>query len=279
MSAQSPIAKAEMVDRAVILARGLGTRMRADEEGALQDPAQSAAADRGVKAMIPFGRPFLDFVLSGLADAGYGQACLVIGPEHGAVREHYSRVHPRRIRIDYTIQPEPKGTADAVLAAQEFAGSHEFVVINSDNLYPLEVLRGLRELGQPGAILFDEQELLRSSNIPAERIRSFAYAKLNDEGFLADLIEKPNEVASLELRGSALVSMNCWRFSPEIFEACRRVPLSPRGEYELPLAVREAVRAGMRLKILRSTAGVLDLSRRSDISAVGERLKDIQVSL
>jgi glucose-1-phosphate thymidylyltransferase len=279
MSAQSPVSKAEMVDRAVILARGLGTRMRADAEGAQQDPAQSAAADRGVKAMIPFGRPFLDFVLSGLADAGYGQACLVIGPEHSFIREHYSRIHPRRIRIEYTIQAEPKGTADAVVAAQEFTVDHEFVVINSDNLYPLEVLRGLRELGQPGAILFDEQALLRNSNIPAERIQSFAYAKLNDEGFLTDLIEKPSEAAGRELRGSALVSMNCWRFSPEIFEACRRVPLSPRGEYELPLAVREAVRAGMRLKILRSTAGVLDLSRRSDISAVGERLKDIQVSL
>jgi dTDP-glucose pyrophosphorylase len=279
MPAQDTNSKTEMVDRAVILARGLGTRMRADEEGARQDPAQSAAADQGVKAMIPFGRPFLDFVLSGLADAGYGQACLVIGPEHDSMREHYARVHPRRIRIEYSIQPEPKGTADAVLAAREFTGGHEFVVINSDNLYPLEVLRGLRELGQPGAILFDEQALLRNSNIPAERIRSFAYAKLNGEGFLTDLIEKPGEAASRELRGSALVSMNCWRFSPEIFDACRRVPLSPRGEYELPVAVREAVRAGMRLKILRSTAGVLDLSRRSDIAAVGERLNDISVSL
>jgi len=279
MSAEILVPKAGMVDRAVILARGLGTRMRADEEGARQDPAQSAAADRGVKAMIPFGRPFLDFVLSGLADAGYGQACLVIGPEHGAIREHYASVHPRRIRIDYSIQPEPKGTADAVLAAQEFTGGHEFVVINSDNLYPLEVLRGLRELGRSGAVLFEEQALLRNSNIPAERIRSFAYAKLDNEGFLTDLIEKPGEAASLELRGSALVSMNCWRFSPEIFDACRRVPLSPRGECELPLAVRDAVRAGMRLKIVRSTAGVLDLSRRSDISAVGERLKDIPVSL
>ena len=279
MCAQSRVSTAEMVDRAVILARGLGTRMRADAEGAVQDGAQSAAADRGVKAMIPFGRPFLDFVLSGLADAGYGQACLVIGPEHGFIREHYARIEPRRIRIAYAVQPQPKGTADAVLAAQEFTGDQEFVVINSDNLYPLEVLRGLRELGQPGAILFDEQALLRNSNIPAERIQSFAYAKLNDEGFLTDLIEKPDEATRLALRGSALVSMNCWRFSAEIFEACRRVAISPRGEYELPLAVREAVRGGMRLKILRSTAGVLDLSRRSDISAVGERLKDIQVRL
>jgi len=279
MSGEILVENGAPVDRAVILARGLGTRMRADVEGVRLDQVQSAAAAGGVKAMIPFGRPFLDFVLSGLADAGYGHACLVIGPEHGVIREHYARLMPRRISLHYAIQAEPRGTADAVLAAQEFTGGREFVVINSDNLYPLEVLRALRELGQPGAVLFDEQSLLRNSNITADRIRSFAYARVSEDGFLSDLVEKPGEAAALELRGSALVSMNCWRFSPEIFDACRRVALSPRGELELPVAVRDAVRAGMRLKILRSTAGVLDLSYRSDIAGVAERLKEIPVSL
>ena len=70
------------------LARGLGKRMREQAQtGARVDAAQAEAADRGVKAMIPIGRPFLDYVLSALADAGYTETCLVIGPEHGAIRE------------------------------------------------------------------------------------------------------------------------------------------------------------------------------------------------
>lgn len=266
-------------DRAVILARGLGTRMRSEQANTRLDASQSAAADSGMKAMIPFGRPFLDFVLSGLADAEYRSACIVIGPEHSVVREHYARMNPKRIGIQFAIQQKAIGTADAVLTVKEFADGHEFVVLNGDNLYPLEVLAGLRDLGEPGAVMFDEESLVRNSNIRADRIRSFAYGTVNSDNYLTDLVEKPDESRVSVLRANSLISMNCWRFSEEIFPACQNVTLSSRGEYELPTAVGEAVRAGMRLKIARSTAGVLDLSRRADIAAVAERLKNIQVRL
>lgn len=253
--------------------------MRSDQESARLDASQSAAADSGMKAMIPFGRPFLDFVLSGLADAEYRSACIVIGPEHSVVQEYYARIKPQRINVEFAIQQKPIGTADAVLTVRKFADDQQFLVLNGDNLYPLEVLAALRDLGEPGAVMFDEESLVRNSNIPAERIRSFAYGSVNSDSYLADLVEKPDESHVSNLRANSLISMNCWRFSEEIFPACRRVALSLRGEYELPTAVGEAVRGGMRLKIVRSTAGVLDLSRRADISAVAERLRNIQVRL
>ena len=78
-----------MTNKAVILARGLGKRMRQADERATIDAQQAAVADQGIKAMIPIGRPFLDYVLSALADAGYHDVCLVIGPEHTAVRDSY----------------------------------------------------------------------------------------------------------------------------------------------------------------------------------------------
>ncbi len=53
----------------------------------------------------------------------------------------------------------------------------------------------------------------------------------------------------------------------------------PRGEFELPNAVRLAIQKGMKFKAATCRAGVLDLSRRSDIAAVAERLKDVQVRL
>ena len=71
---------------AVILARGLGTRMRREDGAAALGDDQARVAATGVKAMIPIGRPFLDYILSGLADAGLRDVCLVIGPEHAAVR-------------------------------------------------------------------------------------------------------------------------------------------------------------------------------------------------
>ena len=111
------------VTKAIVLARGLGTRMRRGDPAAPLDAAQADAADAGLKAMIADGRPFLDYVLSGLADAGARDICLVIGPEHGAIRE--CTAQPLRRVLSYAIQPEARGT-DALLAAEVFAGSGGF---------------------------------------------------------------------------------------------------------------------------------------------------------
>jgi glucose-1-phosphate thymidylyltransferase len=264
------------ITKAVILARGLGKRMREDDGSAHIDAAQAAAADLGLKAMVPVGRPFLDYVLGALADAGFRQACLVIGPEHSAVCDYYQRLKATRIEVASAIQADPLGTASAVLAAESFAAADEFLVINSDNYYPLDVLQAVQHLGKPGTVLFEAASLIEHSNIPKDRILAFASCVVDSEGFLADIVEKP---AVEHFDAAKLVSMNCWRFGPDIFAACCDVPLSPRGEYELPLAVRLAIRRGMKLKTAISQSGVLDLSRRSDIAVVAERLKNVQVAL
>ena len=266
--------------KSVILARGLGTRMRSDDAGASLDDAQSAVADTGLKAMVPVGRPFLDYVLSTLVTVGFQQACLVIGPEHELVRDYYTSVQrPTRIQVSFAIQPKPLGTADAVLAAEKFTAADEFLVINSDNYYPSEALLDIQKLGQPGTVLFEATALLRRSNIPQDRIRAFADCLVDHDGFLSDIIEKPGITGAANFEDTKLISMNCWRFGPEIFQTCRETPLSPRGEYELPMAVKLGIQRGMKFRAAISHAGVLDLSRRSDIAAVAARLQHVEVEL
>ncbi len=239
--------------------------------------AQTAAANTGIKAMIPIKRPFLDYVLSGLVDAGYTEVCLVIGPEHGAIREYYeAKSPPVRMRVSFAIQQEPKGSADAMLAAETFAGDDEFLMINSDNFYPQAALLGLRKLGEPGVALFSRGALLRKSNIDSERIRSYAICKVTADGYLENIIEKPGEAVD-SAGDSALISMNLWRFSRGIFDTCRNSPLSSRGEYELPGAIQRAIAANeAKYKVLRCDDGVLDLSHRSDIESVAKILSGIE---
>lgn len=266
--------------KVVVLARGLGKRMRQEDGAAALDPAQASVAGTGMKALIPIGRPFLDYVLSALADAGYEEACLVIGPEHGAVRDYYAvESPPRRIRVAFAIQEKPLGTADALLSAEGFAAGEEFLVINSDNYYPVAALSELRLLSEPGTVLFEREALLEESNIEPERVRSYAVCVVSSDGYLAGILEKP-DAAALEAAGAnPLISMNCWRFGPLIFEPCRSTPLSPRGERELPRAVHEGVTAGrLRIRVIRWHGGVLDLSRRADIAVVAERLKNVEAA-
>jgi glucose-1-phosphate thymidylyltransferase len=71
--------------------------------------------------------------------------------------------------------------------------------------------------------------------------------------------------------------MNCWRFDASIFAACRAIPLSPRGELELPNAVRYSVRElGTPFRAVSVDAGVLDLSSRDDIADVERRLGAVE---
>lgn len=265
------------VRKAVVMARGLGSRMKAAADAALT-PDQAAAAASGAKAMMPLGgRPFLDHSLSRLADAGLTQVCLVIGPEHRAIRDHYDSLDLERLEIFYTIQDEPRGTADAVLSAEWFAGEDPVVVINGDNLYPTEALAALARAEGSATIGFSVAGLVANSNIPAERIAAFAVLEVA-EGRLAGIIEKPTAEQLLDLAG-APVSMNCWVFTPAVFEACRLVEPSARGEYEITDAVRALVARGERIEVLPSDAGVLDLSSRGDVAAVAALLDGARVRL
>ena len=78
---------------------------------------------------------------------------------------------------------------------------------------------------------------------------------------------------------AALISLNLWRFDARIFAPCRDVPLSSRGERELPQAVGLAAARGVCIEIVPVRGEVLDLSRRADVAAVARRLEGMRVDL
>jgi glucose-1-phosphate thymidylyltransferase len=271
--------------RAAVLARGLARRMRQADDAAPLGPAQAAAAEGGHKAMMPVGgagdgRPFLDYVLFSLAEAGYRDIALVIGPEHDAIRRRYATdARPRRLAVTFVTQTEPRGTADAVLACEAWADGGLFTVVNADNLYPQEMLRALGALDRPGLPVFDRDELVRASGFPPERLALFALVEVDDDGHLRRIIEKPGAAAVEAAGPRGRVSMNAWRFDARIFAACRDVAMSARGEFELPQAVGLAVARGVPFAALPASGAVLDLSRRADVNAVSRRLAGVEVSL
>jgi glucose-1-phosphate thymidylyltransferase len=261
--------------------------MRAPDPSVHLSPEQQRAANTGVKAMMPLnGRPFLDFILSSLADAGVPRVALVVAPDHAALRRYYEiEAPPSRIGIDFVVQAEALGTANAVLAAEAWMAGEPFLAMNADNLYPVTVLRELASLSEPGLPAFDADELVASSNIPPDRIGSFAILEVDERDYLKGIVEKPAQglpakAGSYEVNawlpplGGRLISMNCWRFDQRIFDACRNVPKSARGEFELPEAVGVAIRQGAKFKTFRGHGPVLDLSTRADAADVARRLAD-----
>jgi glucose-1-phosphate thymidylyltransferase len=228
--------------------------------------------------MMPLGaRPFLDYVLSALADAGIRDVTLVVGPKADGMRDHFERTHvPERVRVRFAVQAEPNGTAEAVRSARDAVRAEPFLVLNSDNYYPVAAYRDLRALGAAGLVAFEAEALVREGGIEPERVLKYALVDTDADGWLVHVREKPAADDPLARRAERWVSMNLWSFTPTIFEACDRVRPSARGELEIQDAVNIAIgQLGERFRVLPMRAGVLDLSSRADIALVASRLEGV----
>jgi bifunctional UDP-N-acetylglucosamine pyrophosphorylase/glucosamine-1-phosphate N-acetyltransferase len=98
---------------AVVLAAGLGTRMRS----------------RRAKVIHPLcGRPMLAYVLAAAEEATGSRPLVVISPATVEVRDVFAD------RADFAVQAEPRGTADALRAALEALPSmnEEILVLSGD---------------------------------------------------------------------------------------------------------------------------------------------------
>jgi len=90
---------------------------------------------------------------------------------------------------------------------------------------------------------------------------------------LRGIVEKPADPDRYAREGKLWLSLNLFRFTPEIFDACRKISPNPRrGELELTDAVSLLVaRGGVPFRVIFASGGVLDLTARLDV-ARGERL-------
>ena len=262
------------------MARGLGTRMQRPSKNLRLRPDVMRFAERGWKAFIPIrGKPLLDYTINSLRSVGVKEICLVIGPEHLEMRRYYEELDESLddISIQFAIQEKPLGTADAVYAARGFVGDDSFMVMNGDNLYQVDAIKILKEQVDEicYGIGFEMNHLIAKGNFSTERIRSFAVMEVDEELNLVRIVEKPPNPERYRTRYGILVNMNLWRFTPHIFQACERIEPHPiRGEYEITSAIQLLVDERIvPVKVIPVEAGVLDLTYKSDIPSIEEKLE------
>lgn len=278
--------------RAVILAGGVSSRMKAPPSGAHLDAEVLKQAEERTKGMISVGeggRPFLDYLLYNMKRAGIEDVVIVIGEKDDMLRQYYGAKDRDNVfhglRISYAIQriPEgrqkPMGTSDALLQAllvrPDWKGGH-FIVCNSDNLYSVRVFTMLLECEAPNSLIDYDRSGLEFAET---RIAHFGITKKDKDGYLMEIVEKPPLEELERLRGadgSLRVSMNIFRLNYDmVFNPLKDCPITPsRQEKELVTAVTAVARLHPRsVKTLPLKEHVPDLTYKDDIAVTSEYLK------
>ncbi len=115
-----------MITEAIVLAGGLGTRLKA----VISDIP---------KPMAPVGeRPFLYFILKNLQKQGFKRVILSVGYRYEIIETYFGNCF-ESLELVYAIEKEPLGTGGGIANAMHFAREQEVALINGDTFFDVSL--------------------------------------------------------------------------------------------------------------------------------------------
>ena len=194
-----------MVTEAIVLAGGLGTRLR-------------SVVSELPKAMAPIaGQPFLAYLLQFLEAQGIARVVLAVGYRHEAIRGFFGPRY-QGLQLLYSVEGEPLGTGGALLQAlPHIDGSYSFV-LNGDTFLRLNYLAMARRLDQQ-EIPRDTPLVVALRQVPdAARYGAAVVVRGRIQGFTARGTEGPG-----------LINAGCYLVARDIFQ---RYPMPSKFSWE-----------------------------------------------
>ena len=184
--------------KAVILAGGLGTRLR-------------PVTGEHPKPMVPLlGRPMMEYIVERLRESGFTQICAALHYRAGEIMAHFGDGRRFGVSMEYRIETENLGTAGSVKNCRDFVGGEDFLIISGDAAcdFALEkLMQAHREKGAAVTIA------LSAVSLPLR----YGLAVTDGEGRIRSFIEKPEWPRVV----TDLVNTGIYVLSPEVLD---RVP-------------------------------------------------------
>lgn len=222
-----------MINRkGIILAGGSGTRLY---------PLTLAIS----KQLMPvYDKPMIYYPLYVLMLAGIREVLIITTPrDNQAFKDLIGDGAKWGMRIEYKIQDQPRGLAEAFIIGEEFIGEDNVALILGDNLFYGENLR---------KVLTKASSRDTESTIFGYRVSDperYGVVEIDEEGNAVSIEEKPDSPKT------DLAVPGLYFYTNDVVEVAKRVQPSDRGELEITAVNEEYMRQG-RLKVEKLGRGM-----------------------
>ena len=235
--------------KAVILAAGKGTRLH---PLTLTRP----------KHLVPVGgKPVIDHVLTALRDTGIDEVVFIVNYMADQLRHHLGDGTNYKMKFEYALQKELKGTADATKFAQPFV-EDPFLLTYGDWLITANAIDAVIQVHKK------EKPVATIGVVPVKHPEHSGIVEL-EHSQINSLTEKPRRHEA----PSNLANAGIYVLSSEIFAAISHTHPSPRGELEITDSFNFLLRKGYKISGVKlSQEELFDLGLLWDLFEANRRV-------
>jgi len=232
------IAKSEKKMTAVVMAGGLGSRMR---------PLTYSIP----KPLLPIGeKPILEITLEKLKRAGFAKVFITTNYQSELVKSYFGRGGRFGIELEYTDESEALGTAGALFLLKGKI-AEPFLVMNCDVLTKLD-------LGALYRFHLDRGAAMTVAAVSYDVQVPYGVLEL-DGDFVTGVVEKP--------RTSHMVLAGMYVLSPEVLE------MKGPGKIDVPELVEAVIAGGKKVAFYAVSEPWMDVGKMSDYERATNEFK------
>jgi glucose-1-phosphate thymidylyltransferase len=212
------------------------------------------------KQLLPiYDRQMIFYPLNVLIKAGIKDVLIIVSPEHSGQFLNLlgSIFNKMDIRLEFKVQKEPRGLAEAFILGEDFIDNGQVAMILGDNIFEDDLSEKIVRFSEGGVIFAKEVSDPERSGV----------VEFADSGEVVSIEEKP-----IKPKSNFAIS-GLYVYDKEVVEISKKLTPSDRGELEITDIHNEYLKRG-KLKVEKLEGVWMDAGTIDSLLEAGQVVRD-----